>query len=181
MKNSGELLRYWRKRRRLTLEELGRELGGLNKATISTWETGKKTIDPKYHENICRILNVDVNEIFQEIHKPHKIYGDNMQISIDKEIEMEAISRQLRNYKIQKNKLDNGNYIKEIDISHSSGANGELCCIDIHDESGIYMEITIPGNIDAKNLSFRNISQVIFNICKILNDKIAEINKETGI
>lgn len=58
-----EKLSYFRKKKKLSQEELGRALGGLRKATISGWETGRKPVSPWHYDRLCEVLGVSIDEI----------------------------------------------------------------------------------------------------------------------
>lgn len=63
MEIDGNKLRYMRRKKNLTQEELGDKLAKLTKTTISGWETGQHPVDPQYHDKLCFILNCDLREI----------------------------------------------------------------------------------------------------------------------
>lgn len=79
MKINGEKLQYFRKRKNISQEELGKKLGGLIKQNISLWENDMKEVPPKYHQKLCEILGITLDEIIDNIptkvHEPPASYN----------------------------------------------------------------------------------------------------------
>jgi|GEM_PF-1980448 len=66
MKINPEKLKYIRKSRDISQEDLGKKLGGLIKQNISSWENGNREVPVKYHQPLCEILNINLEELCTE-------------------------------------------------------------------------------------------------------------------
>lgn len=62
----GKKLCYFRKKAGLSQEVLGEKLK-ITKAMVSFWETERNPVDPKYHDEICKILKIDIADISKKI------------------------------------------------------------------------------------------------------------------
>lgn len=65
MKNKerfGERLQRFRKRKKITQQQMGDYLG-VKHSTISSWENGKNGMDIKYLDKVCRMLEVTLSEL----------------------------------------------------------------------------------------------------------------------
>ena len=56
-------LRYCRLKRELTLEEVGKRLGGMHKVNVGKWELGLRPVPVKYHDALCEMLGVTIDAI----------------------------------------------------------------------------------------------------------------------
>lgn len=64
MKISPVKFNYIRKSKNISQEEFAARLGsGIKKANVSNWERGTKGFPVKYHQQICDILNVPIEEL----------------------------------------------------------------------------------------------------------------------
>lgn len=63
-KDFGNRLQAIRKMKNYTQQQLSDLLGLKNKTTLSSWEVGKSEPDIKSIKDLCNILKVDVNELF---------------------------------------------------------------------------------------------------------------------
>lgn len=63
-KNFGNRLQEIRKKKNFTQQQLADLLGLKNKTTLSSWEVGKSEPDIKSIKDLCSILNVNINELF---------------------------------------------------------------------------------------------------------------------
>lgn len=62
MKISGEKLKFERVIRRMTQEELGERLGGIQKTNISLWENGAKDVPLKYYKELEELFGRGIFE-----------------------------------------------------------------------------------------------------------------------
>lgn len=59
MKIDIQKMRYERRKRKITLEQLGEEIE-ISKANVCNWEKGRKSIPPHHHDKLIEILGPNI-------------------------------------------------------------------------------------------------------------------------
>lgn len=76
----GKRLASYRKRKRMTQEELATKLN-LSRSLVGQWETGKR--DCEYLSEVCRILDVDEGKILNDVSTPNQTLHYELGLSDD--------------------------------------------------------------------------------------------------
>lgn len=63
----GETLKKEREKKNLSLEQLAEKLNKVSRQTLSTYETGRSKIRIDMFIDICHVLGINPNELFDEI------------------------------------------------------------------------------------------------------------------
>lgn len=74
----GKFIAEMRKEQNLTQQDLAEKLGISNK-TISKWECGNGMPDYAVMESLCRVLNINVNELLSGERLPSQEYGKKVE------------------------------------------------------------------------------------------------------
>lgn len=67
-------LSYYRKIKKITQKELADKLG-VKHNTVSGWENGANSIDVEVLFNICKTLDISINDIYGEFALPNRIFS----------------------------------------------------------------------------------------------------------
>lgn len=63
----GETIKKEREKKQLTLEQLANKINKVSRQTLSTYETGRSKIKISMFLEICKALDLDPQEMFDEI------------------------------------------------------------------------------------------------------------------